>query len=111
MSISRRLFFGSVLGVGAASTVSVDAERQPEPIRDGDVLVIEHPGQLSEEGIRNLQLAIEHHFTGPQRINVVILEDGAKAKLLRPELARFEPVIQSTTHGPQLAYVKKGSGR
>jgi hypothetical protein len=33
MSISRRLFFGSVLGVGAASTVAVDAERQPEAIR------------------------------------------------------------------------------
>lgn len=86
--ISRRLFLGSVLGVGAAATVKVDAERQPEPIRDGDVLVIEHPGQLSDQGLENLRLAIQSHFTGPERIKVVILEDGAKARLLRPELAQ-----------------------
>jgi hypothetical protein len=83
-SVSRRLFFGSILGVGAATSLKVDAERQPEAIQTGDVLVLEHPRQLSEEGIRNIQIAASAALPG---VKVLVLEEGMKARLLRPEAA------------------------
>jgi hypothetical protein len=82
MGMNRRLFFGSILGVGAATSLKVDAERQPEAIQSGDVLVLEHPDELSEEGIYNLQTAISHQLPG---VKVLVLEGGMKARLLRRE--------------------------
>jgi hypothetical protein len=82
MSLSRRLFFGSVLGVGAATSLKVDAERQPEPIQTGDVLVLEHPGELGEDAYRNIQIAASNAIPG---VKVLVLEEGMKARLLRPE--------------------------
>jgi hypothetical protein len=84
MSLSRRLFFGSVLGVGAATSLKVDVERQPEAIQTGDVLVLEHPGELSQDGIRNIWTAASNALPG---IKVLVLEEGMKARLLRPEAA------------------------
>jgi hypothetical protein len=82
--MNRRLFFGSLLGVGAATTVQVNAERPSEPIHDGDVLVLEHPGCVSQEGIRNIYESAKWAIPG---VKVLVLEEGMKARLLRPEAA------------------------
>jgi hypothetical protein len=84
--MNRRLFFGSLVGLGAATSVQVDTERQPEPIREGDVLVLEHPGSIGEEGYRNIAMSAHHAI--PEGVKVLILEEGMKAKLLRPEAAK-----------------------
>lgn len=65
--------------------MTVDAERQPEPIREGDVLVLEHPGHVSYDGIINIREGVADVLPG---VKVLILEEGMKAKLLRPEAAR-----------------------
>ena len=82
MSLSRRLFFGSVLGVGAASSLQIDAERTPEPIQDGDVLVVECDVELSQEGIANVQRAVSHAIPG---VKVLVCDRGMHLRLLRPE--------------------------
>jgi hypothetical protein len=84
-SVSRRLFFGSVLGVGTATSLKVDAERQPEAIQSGDVLVLEHPGSLGEDAYRNIAFSAQQALPG---IKVLVLEEGMKARLLRPEAAK-----------------------
>jgi hypothetical protein len=86
MSLSRRLFFGSVLGVGAATAVKVDAERQPEAIQPGDVLVLEHPDELSEDEIHNLHTSLSRQLPG---VKVLVLDGGMKARLLRPEVGEL----------------------
>jgi hypothetical protein len=90
MGMNRRLFFGSILGAGAATALKVDAERQPEAIRDGDVLVLEHPGSLGEDAYHNIAISAQRALPG---IKVLVLEDGMKARLLRPEVAEALSVV------------------
>lgn len=84
--MNRRLFFGSLVGLGAATSVKVDAERQPEPLREGDVLVLEHPREIGPDAYRNIAMSAAHAL--PKGVRVLILEEGMKAKLLRPEAAK-----------------------
>jgi hypothetical protein len=83
MSVSRRMFFGGILGGVAATGITVDKERQPETMQPGDVLVIEHPGHLSELGLRNISESAKQVV--PEGVKVVVLEEGMRAKLLRPQ--------------------------
>jgi hypothetical protein len=82
MSLSRRLFFGSVLGVGAASSIQLDAERQPETISPDDVLVVECDDHLSEEGMANIKHAVSQVVPG---VKVLVCDSGMHLRLLRPE--------------------------
>jgi hypothetical protein len=83
MTLSRRMFFGGVLGGAAATGITVDAERQPETMRPGDVLVIEHPGHLSETALDNI--AVSAKQVVPEGVKVIVLEEGMRASLLRPQ--------------------------
>jgi hypothetical protein len=78
--MNRRMFFGSM--AAATGAVSVKPDVAPEPIRQGDVLVIEHPGILSQAEIENVLLTAERCLPG---VRVLVLEEGMKACLLRPE--------------------------
>jgi hypothetical protein len=97
MLTTRRMFFGGILGGAAATGVTVDASRSPEAMRPGDVLVLEHPGHLSVQGRRNVEESVRAIV--PAGIQVVVLEEGMRARLLRPEPGCAVPLVD----GRQLA--------
>jgi hypothetical protein len=81
--VSRRLFFGSLLGGTAVTGVTVDASRQPETIQAGDLFVIEHPGHLNEVELRNIEESAKRML--PEGVRRIVLEEGMHARLLRPQ--------------------------
>jgi hypothetical protein len=81
--LTRRMFFGGILGGAAATGVTVDTQRQPEVMQSGDVLVLEHPGHLSEVGLRNISESAKAIL--PEGVKVLVLEEGMRASLLRPQ--------------------------
>src|SRR5687768_2411496 len=83
MSVSRRMFFGGILGGAAATGITVDTQRQPETIQSGDVLVLEHPGHVSPQGLANIEHSVKQVV--PEGVKVIVLEEGMRASLLRPQ--------------------------
>jgi hypothetical protein len=81
--LTRRMFFGGILGGAAATGVTIDTERQPETMQAGDVLVLKHPGYLSEVALRNLSESAKQVV--PEGVKVIVLEEGMRASLLRPQ--------------------------
>lgn len=79
--MNRRMFFGRlVAGTGA---IAINPEVKPEPIREGDVLVIETDDHLSAAAIERLSSQVQRQLG----IKALVFEGGMKARLLRPEAA------------------------
>jgi hypothetical protein len=81
--MTRRMFFGGILGGAAATGIQVDTTRQPETMQPGDLFVIEHPGHLSPRALENIQLSAKQVV--PEGVKVIVLEEGMRASLLKPQ--------------------------
>jgi hypothetical protein len=52
-------------------------------MQPGDLFVIEHPGHLSRRALENIQLSAKQVL--PEGVKVIVLEEGMRASLLRPQ--------------------------